>query len=123
MAYKAIAEYGLSQTIGPVSISTLCNGGMDESGGLVSFGSDQGQLVDLVQKEVRALLQSAMEVALSIVRANPTVVEGLGAQLEEEEKVEGEELQKWLRLVVAPTELTIFMQGKQQTFLPLQTGS
>ncbi|GAU25711.1 hypothetical protein TSUD_216400 [Trifolium subterraneum] len=120
MAYKAIAEYGLSQTIGPVSISTLSNGGMDESGGSVSFGRDQGQLVDLVQKEVRALLQSAMEVSLSIVRANPTVVEGLGAQLEEEEKVEGEELQKWLRLVVAPTELTIFMQGK---LLPLQTGS
>jgi hypothetical protein len=43
MAYKAIAEYGLSQTIGPVSISTLCNGGMDESGGSVSFGSDQVQ--------------------------------------------------------------------------------
>ncbi|CAJ2652438.1 unnamed protein product [Trifolium pratense] len=123
MAYKAIAEYGLSQTIGPVSISTLTNGGMDESGGSVSFGRDQGQLVDLVQTEVRALLQSAMEVSLSIVRANPTVVEGLGAQLEEEEKVEGEELQKWLRLVVAPTELTIFMQGKQQTLLPLQTGS
>lgn len=42
----------------------------------------QGQLVDLVQKEVKALLQSALEVALSIVRANHTVVEGLGAQLE-----------------------------------------
>jgi len=41
----------------------------------------------------------------------------------EEEKVEGEELQKWLRLVVAPTELAIFMEGKQQTLLPLQTGS
>lgn len=72
---------------------------------------------------MKALLQSALEVALSIVRANPTVVEGLGAQLEEEEKVEGEELQKWLRLVVAPTELAIFMEGKQQTLLPLQTGS
>jgi hypothetical protein len=43
MAYKAIAEYGLSPTIGPVSISTLSNGGMDESGGSVSFGSDQVQ--------------------------------------------------------------------------------
>lgn len=31
---------------------------------------------------MKALLQSALEVALSIVRANPTVVEGLGAQLE-----------------------------------------
>ncbi|CAK8533368.1 unnamed protein product [Lathyrus sativus] len=123
MAYKAIAEYGFSQTIGPVSISTLSNGGMDESVGSVPWGRDQGQLVDLVQKEVKSLLQSALEVALSIVRANRTVVESLGAQLEEKEKVEGEELQKWLRLVVAPTELAIFMEGKQQTLLPLQSGS
>ncbi|CAI0475565.1 unnamed protein product [Linum tenue] len=33
MAYKAIAEYGLSRTIGPVSVGTLSGGGMDESGG------------------------------------------------------------------------------------------
>ena len=42
----------------------------------------QGHLVDLVQKEVKVLLQSALEVALSVVRANPTVLEGLGAHLE-----------------------------------------
>ena len=107
MAYKAIAEYGLSQTIGPVSIATLSNGGMDESGGSAPWGRDQvlyfinlfllpiqfvlyayfdlnkqGHLVDLVQREVKALLQSALEVSLSIVRANPTVLEGLGAHLE-----------------------------------------
>ncbi|KAG4382927.1 hypothetical protein GLYMA_14G192100v4 [Glycine max] len=123
MAYKAIAEYGLNQTIGPVSISTLSNGGMDESGGSAPWGRDQGHLVDLVQREVKALLQSALEVSLSIVRANPTVLEGLGAHLEEKEKVEGEELQKWLRLVVAPTELEIFIDGKQGSLLPLQTGS
>ena len=41
MAYKAIAEYGLNQTIGPVSIATLSNGGMDESGGAVPWGRDQ----------------------------------------------------------------------------------
>ncbi|XP_019461317.1 PREDICTED: ATP-dependent zinc metalloprotease FTSH 9, chloroplastic-like [Lupinus angustifolius] len=120
MAYKAIAEYGLNQTIGPMSISTLSNGGMDESGSGL-WGKDQGHLVDLVQGEVKALLQSAMEVSLSVVRANPTVLEGLGAHLEEKEKVEGEELQKWLRLVVAPTELAIFIKGKQESLLPLQT--
>ncbi|KAH1061627.1 hypothetical protein AAZX31_02G211000 [Glycine max] len=123
MAYKAIAEYGLNQTIGPVSISTLSNGGIDESGGSAPWGRDQGHLVDLVQREVKALLQSALEVSLSIVRANPTVLEGLGAHLEEKEKVEGEELQKWLRLVVAPAELAIFIDGKQGSLLPLQTGS
>ena len=41
----------------------------------------------------------------------------------EKEKVEGEELQKWLRLVVAPTELALFVKGKQEALLPLQTGS
>lgn len=121
MAYKAVAEYGLNQTIGPVSISTLAGGGMDESGGAISWGRDQGHLVDLVQGEVKALLQSALEIALSVVRANPAVLEGLGAHLEEKEKVEGEELQQWLRMVVAPKELTIFVRGKQESLLPVQS--
>lgn len=42
----------------------------------------QGHLVDLVQREVKALLQSALDIALCVVRANPKVLEGLGAQLE-----------------------------------------
>ncbi|KAG5238316.1 hypothetical protein OIU76_014807 [Salix suchowensis] len=122
MAYKAVAEYGLSQAIGPVSLATLSGGGMDESGAS-PWGRDQGHLVDLVQREVRALLQSALDVALSVVRANPTVLEGLGAHLEDKEKVEGEELQEWLKLVVAPKELTLFVEGKQESLLPLQAGS
>lgn len=44
--------------------------------------SQQGHLVDLVQREVKALLQSALDIALSVVQANPTVLEGLGAHLE-----------------------------------------
>ncbi|KAL4296801.1 hypothetical protein GQ457_12G028180 [Hibiscus cannabinus] len=123
MAYKAVAEYGLNQTVGPLSLATLSGGGMDESGGAGPWGRDQGQLVDLVQREVKALLQSAHEVALSVVRANPTVLEGLGAHLEENEKVEGEELQEWLKLVVIPEELIIFVEGKQESLLPVQAVS
>ncbi|GLT69820.1 hypothetical protein SLA2020_419410 [Shorea laevis] len=123
MAYKAVAEYGLNQTVGPVSLATLSGGGIDESGGVSPWGRDQGHLVDLVQREVKALLQSALDVALSVVRANPTVLEGLGAHLEENEKVEGEELQEWLKLVVAPKELSIFVRGKQETLLPLEVSS
>lgn len=124
MAYKAVAEYGLSQTIGPISLATLSSGGLDDSGGAAPWARDQGHLVDLVQREVKLLLQSALEVALLVVRANPTVLEGLGAQLEEKEKVEGEELQKWLKLVVAPAELSLFIQGKQEKkLLPLKAKS
>ncbi|XP_010923113.2 ATP-dependent zinc metalloprotease FTSH 7, chloroplastic isoform X1 [Elaeis guineensis] len=123
MAYKAVAEYGLNQTIGPVSLATLSSGGLDESGTAAPWGRDQGHLVDLVQREVKVLLQSALEVALSVVRANPTVLEGLGAHLEEKEKVEGEELQEWLKLVVAPAELTIFIRGKHENVLQLKASS
>ncbi|KNA03057.1 hypothetical protein SOVF_212790 [Spinacia oleracea] len=119
MAYKAIAEYGLSQTFGPVSLSTLSSGGIDDSGA-APWGRDQGHLVDIVQGEVKALLQSALEVALCVLRANPSVLEGLGAHLEEKEKVEGEDLQEWLKLVVAPAELSVFVQDKQEAFLQLQ---
>ncbi|KAM7256457.1 hypothetical protein ACFE04_012198 [Oxalis oulophora] len=121
MAYKAVAEYGLNQEIGPISLATLSGGGMDDSGG-APWGRDQGRLVDLVQGEVRALLQSALDVALAVVRANPTVLEGLGAHLEENEKVEGEELQEWLKLVVVPKELAVFVRGKDEALLPVQAG-
>ncbi|ONK62096.1 uncharacterized protein A4U43_C07F320 [Asparagus officinalis] len=123
MAYKAIAEYGLSPTIGPISVTTLSNGGLDESGGGAPWSRDQGHLVDLVQREVKQLLQSALEVALSVVRANPTVLEGLGAYLEEKEKVEGEELQKWLKLVEVPRELRTFLEGQRQNLLPVKANS
>ncbi|KAK1394270.1 putative Cell division protein ftsH [Heracleum sosnowskyi] len=122
MAYKAVAEYGLNQTIGPVSLSTLSSGGVDDSSGASPWGRGQGHLDNLAQIEVKALLQSALEVALCVVRANPTVLEGLGADLEEKEKVEGEDLHKWLKMVVAPAELAFFITGKQDSILPLQTS-
>ncbi|KAJ4890446.1 hypothetical protein Rs2_30194 [Raphanus sativus] len=122
MAYKAVAEYGLNQKIGPVSVSTLSGGGIDESGGS-PWGGDKGKLVDLVQREVTNLLQSALDVALFVVRANLDVLEGLGAQLEEKEKVEGEDLHKWLSMVVAPEELAVFVKGKQEALLPAKASS
>lgn len=112
MAYKAVAEYGLNQSIGPISLSTLSGGGLDESGGTVPWAKDQGHMVDLVQREVKILLQSALTMALLVIRSNPTVLEGLGAQLEANEKLDGEVLQEWLKLVVAPTELATFIKGE-----------
>lgn len=43
--------------------------------------------------------------------------------LSENEKVEGEQLQEWLSMVVAPAELNFFIKGKQGSLLPLQAGS
>ncbi|KAI8025496.1 Sister-chromatid cohesion protein 3 [Camellia lanceoleosa] len=43
LAYKAVAEYGLNQKIGPVSVATLSAGGVDDSGGGIPWGRDQSE--------------------------------------------------------------------------------
>lgn len=40
LAYKAVAEYGLNQNLGPISLSTLSSGGIDDSGA-GPWGRDQ----------------------------------------------------------------------------------
>ncbi|CAM6040156.1 unnamed protein product [Sphagnum compactum] len=111
VAYKAVAEYGLNSSIGPMSLATLSGGGLDESGGSFPWGKDQGQVVDMVQKEVRTLLQSALAVSLLVIRLNLAVLEGLGAQLEAEERLEGDDLENWLNMVEAPMELAAFIRS------------
>lgn len=41
LAYKAVAEYGLSPIIGPISLATLSGGGLDDTGSSFSWGKDQ----------------------------------------------------------------------------------
>jgi cell division protease FtsH len=64
-----------------------------------------------VQKEVRTLLQSALAVSLLVIRLNLAVLEGLGAQLEAEERLEGDDLENWLNMVEAPMELAAFIRS------------
>ncbi|CAA0841437.1 ATP-dependent zinc metalloprotease FTSH 7-chloroplastic [Striga hermonthica] len=67
-------------------------------------------------------IRRATDMAYKAV-AEYAVLEGLGAHLEEREKVEGEELQEWLKSVVAPAELSFFISGKKSSLLPLQSGT
>lgn len=39
-------------------------------------------MADMVQNEVKSLMQSALDMALLVIRSNPTALDGLGAQLE-----------------------------------------
>ncbi|KAK4763102.1 hypothetical protein SAY86_008870 [Trapa natans] len=117
VAYKMVAEYGLSRTVGPVSLSALSDRRTNKPAGILASGIDQGSLTRLVQKEVRVLLQSAQKAAISIICANIDVLDGLGARLEENEKVEGEELREWLNSVSVPSELAVFIRGHEEGVL------
>jgi len=51
------------------------------------------------------------------------VTAGYHTSFSENEKVEGEELQEWLKSVVAPKELISFIRGQQEQVLQLEAGS
>ncbi|GJP44088.1 hypothetical protein CLOM_g3493 [Closterium sp. NIES-68] len=91
VAYKAVAEYGLSGTVGPMSVGTLAGGGLG-GGGFSWGGKDQGRLSDQVQDEVQQLLQAALEVARAVLVCNRGLLEDLGRTLQENETVEGDTL-------------------------------
>ncbi|CAI5508728.1 unnamed protein product [Closterium sp. Naga37s-1] len=112
VAYKAVAEYGLSGTIGPMSVGTLAGGGLDGGGGFSWGGKDQGRLSDQVQDEVQQLLQAALEVARAVLVCNRGLLEDLGRTLQDNETVEGAALSAWLAQVEVPPLLRTFVYGR-----------
>lgn len=105
MAYQAISEYGLSKTLGPVNVGTLIQGASQE--GL--FGRDSSKMSDLVEDEVKLLIDRALAVAMDVIRLNRNIHEGLSLALEKEERLEGENLQNWLSHIDIPTSLRQFV--------------
>jgi cell division protease FtsH len=108
LAYKAVAEYGLSASLGPMSVSTLSSGGNDDAlfGGGVADGANRA-----VEKEVKDTLTSALWIAVGLVEKNLRCLEEIGDELSETEKVSGDWLQKKLDEVVTTADLERFLRG------------
>ena len=108
LAYKAVAEYGLSASLGPMSVSTLSSGGNDDAlfGGGVADGANRA-----VEKEVKDTLTSALWIAVGLVDKNLRCLDEIGDELSEMEKVSGDWLQKKLDEVVATPDLERFLRG------------
>ena len=108
LAYKAVAEYGLSASLGPMSVSTLSSGGNDDAlfGGGVADGANRA-----VEKEVKDTLTSALWIAVGLVEKNLKCLNEIGDELSETEKVSGDWLQKKLDEVVTTADLERFLRG------------
>ena len=108
LAYKAVAEYGLSPTIGPVSVPTLSAGGGEDSlfgGGVADDANRQ------VEREVKETLVGALWVAVGLVEKNRRVLDDISEELSEQEKVMGDGLQKSLDRVAGTDDLERFLRG------------
>lgn len=98
LARRSVAEFGLNARIGPLSVTTLANGGGDDS----LFGREGGGATQsVVEQEVKTMLDDALRVAKQVLRFNAGLLEALGAELEKDERVSGAKLQEWLDKVRA----------------------
>jgi cell division protease FtsH len=110
LAYKAVAEYGLSPTVGPMSVPVLSAGGGEDAffgGGDTAQGANKQ-----VETEVKATLISSLYVAKLIVEENIAVLKDMASALSEREKIGGEDLDEWLNDVEAPATLERFLRGE-----------
>ncbi|QDZ17880.1 ATP-dependent metallopeptidase [Chloropicon primus] len=108
IAYKIVAEWGLSRSIGPLSVATLATGGQDDGG--YAWREQGGALSEQVDREVKELLDGALLVAKDALRENSKMFLDLASTLEEQEKLQGKPLSDKLRRVKISTKLRRFVE-------------
>ena len=111
LAYRAVAEFGLSSRVGPVNAAVLSNGAAGGDDGLLLGQSGSGATAQVVEAEVSSLLKGAMDAARAVLEANKALLERLGACLEAEERLQGDQLAAFLCDVAPAERLTEFVGG------------
>lgn len=105
LAHKAVTQFGLSESIGPLNVDVLEGGGDD-----YAFLRDgAGTMARLVEREVKNLCDAALAVAGDVVTSNKKLHESMSFELEMNEKLESEVLKGMLGEVVVPESLKAFV--------------
>jgi cell division protease FtsH len=113
IAYKIVAEWGLSPNIGPISVATLATGA---DGNGYAWREQGGALAEQVDKEVKTLLDGALHVAKDALMENNKVFNDLAVSLEEQEKLQGPTLAKKLTNVRIPKKLKLFIEKGEVSY-------
>ena len=96
LARKMVCEWGMSEKLGPLAL-----GHKDE---MVFLGRDLGhqknysdETAELIDREVKELVEGGLKRALSVLEANRDKLESLAQTLLEREQLDGEALAKVMR--------------------------
>ena len=109
LAYKGFAEWGLSASVGPISIPTLSSGGNPEDWSFSDRAKESGHDVE---GEVTGLLNAALVVACETLQLNEALLLEASEVLAKEERVQGDALRAYLDRAKAPASLAKFLEGK-----------
>ena len=103
LAYKGFAEWGLSASVGPISIPTLSSGGNPEDWSFAILVKESGHDVE---GEVTGLLNAALVVACETLQLNEALLLEASEVLAKEERVQGDALRAYLDRAKAPLSLS-----------------
>ncbi|KAL4529341.1 hypothetical protein Ndes2526A_g04135 [Nannochloris sp. 'desiccata'] len=107
LAHRAVAEYGMSTAVGPLSVAALAAGGEEYS--LLMDGG--GDVSKSVEKEVRSLCESALAAARDVIESNRDLHARISRELEREERLDGVALREVLEKTQVPPSLRKFVLG------------
>ncbi len=101
IAEQMVGTYGMSDTLGPLAYDKQ-GGGRFLGGGNNPRRTVSDATAQAIDKEVRALVDTAHDQALAILRQNMALLETISQKILEKEVIEGEELKEMLDASVMP---------------------
>ena len=101
IAEQMVGTYGMSETLGPLAYDKQ-GGGRFLGGGNNPRRTVSDATAQAIDKEVRALVDTAHDQALTILRQNMALLETISQKILEKEVIEGDELKEMLDASVMP---------------------
>lgn len=106
LAYRAVSEFGMSASVGPLAVASMGGGGDD---GSLMLRDSGGMISQQVEEDVQELVQTALLVAKSVLMANKALHTSMSGRLEAAERLDGPVLHDLLAQVTVPDDLRNFV--------------
>ncbi len=100
LAEQMVTSYGMSSVLGPLAYQKKSNDFL--GGGMNSGRSLSANTSELIDQEIKGIVESAHDRALAILHQNRTLLETIAEKLLESEVIEGDFLQSFLTQVHDP---------------------
>jgi cell division protease FtsH len=108
LAERAVTQYGMSDTLGPVAFAGNSAQFLEGSSDRRAISSEVAVEID---RQVKQTIDKAHDMALEILRLNRNLLESATQMLLKTEVLEGEQLQAILAQVQSPVELQSWLKG------------
>ncbi|NJL03143.1 MAG: ATP-dependent zinc metalloprotease FtsH [Spirulinaceae cyanobacterium SM2_1_0] len=105
LAERMVTTYGMSEVLGPLAYEKGQQNSFLGEGMMNPRRNVSDATAKAIDQEVRDLVETGHELALSILRANRDLLEAIAQQILEQEVIEGESLQTLLAKVQQPAAL------------------